>query len=327
LRPHEAAHGFVRGRSVVTNAAAHRENSIWIQMDIKDFFPSCDTSMVRAALMRAGVDAEEARRMTYLCTYGNRLAQGAPTSPALANLCAWRMDARLAGLAKKFGGRYTRYADDITISLNASRYVSIVLSLAREIVEDENFRVNAGKTRVIRAGGRHEACGVLADAKHGARVSRKQRRIFRARCHALKVGRNTQDNADTLRGYAAWIASTNEAHGAQANACAEGAIMQAIIDDVATFRERLSCSDRRYEVRLPQGDVVEGRALALFDGKAVTLLPLAQGEFPERPCVSEEEFIARVTATEAAEAQVIARSRPQNGVVRRLNLSLMRGGE
>jgi hypothetical protein len=47
---------------------------------------------------------------------GAHLPQGAPTSPALANLAAFRLDIRMAALAKRFGATMTRYADDIAFS-------------------------------------------------------------------------------------------------------------------------------------------------------------------------------------------------------------------
>ena len=59
--------------------------------------------------------ADQRREAAWL--YGRRhLPQGAPTSPALANVCAWRIDRRLAGLAEAAGADYTRYADDLAFS-------------------------------------------------------------------------------------------------------------------------------------------------------------------------------------------------------------------
>jgi len=49
-----------------------------------------------------------------------QLPHGAPTSPAIANLAAWRMDCRLTGLERADSAQYTRYADDQALSGNAS---------------------------------------------------------------------------------------------------------------------------------------------------------------------------------------------------------------
>lgn len=76
------------------------------------------------------------------------LPQGAPSFPALANLLTYRLDRRLAGLARSLKANYTRYADDLTFS--GDRGVrDAVLTTVREIVEEESFKIRTGKTRAM----------------------------------------------------------------------------------------------------------------------------------------------------------------------------------
>ncbi len=125
--PHDAAHGFVRGRSVVTNAQPHAGAQLVIKMDLRDFFPTIHYRRVVGLFKHYGYGDEVAAALASLCTHRSQLAdgrvqwpgvlpQGAPTSPALANVLCRRLDSRLLGLAKRAGAVYTRYADDLTFS-------------------------------------------------------------------------------------------------------------------------------------------------------------------------------------------------------------------
>src|SRR5262249_49851062 len=143
IPPHDAAHGFRAGRSVRTFVAPHVGKAVVVKMDLRDFFPSITDTRVSALFRTAGYPEQVARLLAALCTNGTpaevfdelgspaggpsrwaisrvydqpHLPQGAPTSPALANLCAFRLDRRLAGLARVSGAEYTRYADDLVFS-------------------------------------------------------------------------------------------------------------------------------------------------------------------------------------------------------------------
>jgi hypothetical protein len=95
------------------------------------------------------------------------LPQGAPTSPALANLCAYRADCRLAGLAKSVDARYTRYADDLAFSgdeafaRNVERFAAHVAAILLE----EGFSVNHRKTRIMRQGVRQHLAGLAVNRR------------------------------------------------------------------------------------------------------------------------------------------------------------------
>ena len=93
------------------------------------------------------------------------LPQGAPTSPALANLCAYRLDCRLAALAASLAATYTRYADDLAFSggeeleRGARRFQVLVCRVALE----EGFEVHTRKSRFMRQAVRQQLAGVVVN--------------------------------------------------------------------------------------------------------------------------------------------------------------------
>lgn len=137
------AHGFVRGRSIVTNARCHVKKKILLKLDLKDFFHSIKKKDVLEIFHGLGQIDQVARYLTELCTYEGHLPQGAPTSPLLSNIKCWTLDLRLDGLAKKSGLDYSRYADDLVFSgqkIKKSLYDIIV-----KVIQEEGFRVNVRK--------------------------------------------------------------------------------------------------------------------------------------------------------------------------------------
>src|ERR1043165_1077187 len=130
----DPAHGFVRGRSTVSNATPHVGAAIVINVDLKDFFPTVTYRRVKGLFEKLSYSEEVATVLGLVCsepeiaetqldgiTYfvargPRRLPQGAPTSPAITNALCRRFDRRIAGWAAQHGFRYTRYADDLTVS-------------------------------------------------------------------------------------------------------------------------------------------------------------------------------------------------------------------
>ena len=233
LPVHGAAHGFLPGRSIVTNAAAHTGARAVVKVDVKDFFPTVTLPRVKGVFRKAGYREQVATLLALLCTESPRevveldgqtyyvalgprcLPQGAPTSPALTNTLCLRLDRRLAGLAAKLGYRYTRYADDLTFSLpeghKGKPRLGALLGLVRRVVEAEGFRPHPDKTRVARRGGRQRVTGLVVNGAGPPRAPRALRRRLRAAAHNLKQGKPLPEGESVARlaGYAAYVNMTD----------------------------------------------------------------------------------------------------------------------
>lgn len=199
IPPHAAAHGCVRGRSILSNAETHVGAPLVLRVDLRDFFAGIRASRVHALFRTLGYPEASARYLTGLTTHcaarsvlaavptddcasveqrrerrgqaremaARHLPQGAPTSPALANLCAWRLDLRLAGAAGECGARYTRYVDDIVVSCASAcraqgwRIVEMVYGIAVE----EGFTPNPRKTRLMPAARAQRVTGLVVNER------------------------------------------------------------------------------------------------------------------------------------------------------------------
>ncbi|MBP3644330.1 MAG: RNA-directed DNA polymerase [Alistipes sp.] len=175
--PSKYAMGFTQGRSVVDNAKIHIGQRYIYNIDLKDFFPSIDKSRVwkRLTLPPFNFNSDIAHTIAGLCTMrivedGKErfvLPQGAPTSPILTNAICDTLDRRLGAVAKRFGLRYSRYADDITFS--SMHYVygkdSEFIKELHRVIKSQNFTINESKTRLQSLGYRQEVTGVIISDK------------------------------------------------------------------------------------------------------------------------------------------------------------------
>lgn len=247
IPPHAAAHGFRQGRSIGSFVAPHAGRPVVLKADLKDFFPSISKPRIVAVFRTAGYPEDVAQELASLCTnvvpddvwdrfpqYGGvrdrwrhedlyrrpHLPQGAPTSPALANLCSYRLDCRLDGLARAVGGQYTRYADDMLFSgpVTLARSVRRFHATVCAIVSEEGFQVNGRKTRIMRQGVRQFAAGLVFN-QH-ANIARDEFDRLKATLHnCVGQGPATQNRdarADFrahLEGRVGFVESVNPARG------------------------------------------------------------------------------------------------------------------
>ena len=227
LPAHDAAHGFVKQRSIVTNAQPHVGAAVVVNCDLTDFFPSITVHRVIGLFKEIGCSPAAATILALLVTEAPRrkvvyrgktwhvatgprgLPQGACTSPAISNLIARRLDARLSGIARKLGWTYTRYADDLTFSIQSGEpRIGYLLARVRHITADEGFAVNERKTRVLKQAARQSVTGVVVNQKLS--TSRRTRRRLRAILHnASRTGLPAQNRARRPH-FAAWLGGVIE---------------------------------------------------------------------------------------------------------------------
>lgn len=196
--PRASVHGFVRGRSIVTNASRHLKRRYVLNLDIQDFYPSVNFGRVRGMFLAPpyAIGASAATILAQICCHNDQLPQGAPTSPIISNMICSKMDSQLLRLAQKHRCYYTRYADDMTFSTSMNAFpeslalyddlgqVAVGDPLAR-IVQSNGFAINAKKTRLQLRDGRQQVTGLTVN--RFANVSRAYLRQIRAMLHAWET--------------------------------------------------------------------------------------------------------------------------------------------
>lgn len=240
LRPMYSAVGFVPGRDTMSGVIQHSRNAAFVLcMDIKNFFDSVPFSKVEQNLLKAGVPATIVDYIGKTCLCDGKCSQGAPTSPYLANIALQRFDKIMTYYCKKHGLVYSRYADDIAISVcpsgltfdggiqdnpyytilagklvrkpQSKAHIDRLILLTSRLLTKHvgpSMKLKHKKTRVAwRNGmsGRRITGVVLRNDWEGYNAPRKFRRVTRAMLHNLYVElRDLKPNAHLSEYRAKW---------------------------------------------------------------------------------------------------------------------------
>lgn len=187
----QPVHGFVRDRSIVTNAQMHVHHRAVFNIDLKDFFPTINFGRVRGLFMADPFKATPAVAtiLAQICCHEGSLPQGAPTSPVVSNLICSRLDAQLQRLAREHDCVYTRYADDITFSKRKGSFPAQVATEdvsgdicpgkeLRDIITGNGFLIHPEKVHIYRNTHRQTVTGLTVNSR--VNVPRKFIREIRA---------------------------------------------------------------------------------------------------------------------------------------------------
>ena len=214
-RSHRIAHGFVPGKGIVSNAKPHIRQKVVINLDIKDFFPSTTRQAVFSTLCGIKhLNPALAGFISDICCYQGALPIGAPTSPHLANLVLFSIDTIITKAARKIKAKYTRYADDLTIS--GDDRVLKLIPFVQKLLGEKGYSLNQRKINIFRPGRRQAVTGLTVNKK--VSVPRAVRRNLRAAIHARQnqkspTWKGRPANDAKLGGLCSFVRSVNRKHG------------------------------------------------------------------------------------------------------------------
>jgi RNA-directed DNA polymerase len=200
--------GFREGLSIYDNAKPHENKKYILKLDLLKFYDTITEKRVYGVFSSFGYSKNLAVSLAKLLTVRHRsnywqsfdtedqkilkdlidkrpaiLPQGSPASPTIANIIANNLDKRIIGLSKKYGFKYTRYADDLTFSANHKKRLPKI-KLITEIILEEGFQLNKKKIRVSKMGSKQYVTGLTTS--NGINVSKKYRKEINSQIHYCK---------------------------------------------------------------------------------------------------------------------------------------------
>lgn len=171
------SYAFSNHKSNIKNAKVHKSSKLILNIDLKDFFDQIHFGRIKGAFMHYpfNFNKDVSNTLANLVTYDSKLPQGAPTSPILSNIVCWSFDKEMSIWAQKYKFRYTRYADDITISTIKEGFPEEILvivegecylgSVLLGLFQKHKFAVNYEKVKFIGMDNRQLVTGVVVNEK------------------------------------------------------------------------------------------------------------------------------------------------------------------
>lgn len=179
--PQECVHGFVKGKSIKSNANMHLAKKKLLSIDIQDFFKSITPEMVQNNLQKLYPNNKLINEIVSIITIDDHLPQGYNTSPVVANLILSEMDKDLNSLCYD-DIIYTRYADDLYFSSNISLPE---LNDIKKIINKYKFKINQDKIKIMKRGQKQFVSGLTIFDDKYARIPKKTKRNLRLEVHKI----------------------------------------------------------------------------------------------------------------------------------------------
>jgi len=197
---HDAAFAYVKQRSCKDALVRHQQaQSKWfLKLDIKDFFPSCNTEFIHKQLSKIFPFSEIYKdplvqlnslmeNIIDICLLNGSLPQGTPMSPLLTNLLMIPLDYKIQHLLWNYNGKkfvYTRYADDILISSPFDFDWRMVQTSVQGILENNSpFKLKTEKTRYGSSAGRNWNLGLMLNKDNQITIGHREKERLKATVH------------------------------------------------------------------------------------------------------------------------------------------------
>lgn len=179
------AKAYKKNGSVFKHGFLHKNQDVVLTLDIENFFRNINEKMVFNMFSKLGYTNHLSGVLCKLCTLENELAQGAPTSPTISNIILKEFDEKLGEKVIALGGRYSRYADDLTFSGTNELSVEVIEEEVVKMLCQFGFSLNRNKTKTMFKYQRQVVTGVVVNEK--VQISKKERREIRQACHYIKT--------------------------------------------------------------------------------------------------------------------------------------------
>jgi len=183
IPPNPYNNAYTEGKSIVTNAKFHRKQVKVLNVDIEKYFDNIDQKRVKDMFKSLGYNSNISEVMSLLLTLKNGLPQGSPSSPYLSSILTKKLDIELLEYSRSKELRYSRYADDITISGNFKER-EVIPDLKR-VIKEHGFDINHSKTSVKKQHQRQMVTGIVVNEKLS--IKKKDLKELRQNIHYVKT--------------------------------------------------------------------------------------------------------------------------------------------
>lgn len=216
---HKAATAYRKHINIKNNAEPHAANPFLLKLDFKDFFPSIKGHDFNQFISNQhnellnDIDISLLTKILFWKYKGRQALQlsiGAPSSPLLSNIILYQFDVILNKYCESKNIAYTRYADDMTFSMQAKDERAPIISKINTVLSKmthPKLQLNNSKTIFSSKANKRLVTGLIISNENTVTIGRNKKRLLRAQLHHCSRGRMSINDIDKLKGALAFVKS------------------------------------------------------------------------------------------------------------------------